>query len=453
MIVEKIKSDGLAHLSYFIGNGSDAAVIDPRRDCEVYVEMARSRGMTIRHVFETHRNEDLVSGAPILAELTGAEVWHGPNADGDVRYASVVREGAEFRLGDMVVRVLETPGHTYDSVSYVISDASFGGQPVGVFTGDALFVGDVGRTDFYPDAAREVAGLLFDSLRKLEGLGGQTLVYPAHGAGSVCGGNLADREFTSLAYEAENNPMLKMRDREAFIQAKLQEHHYQPQYFRLMEHLNLVGGEAMPRLMVPRPLSVGEALKADVDVRLDVRSTTSFAGAHLPGSLGIPLAMIAAFAGYYLNSDDRILLIADDAAQAREAQCVLARIGFDGVIGFLDGVVGLAEAGEAFDSVETVAADTVASRLKAGESGWTLLDVRKIDEFEGGHIDGARHVFVGHLDEKVEELDRSNAFTVLCASGVRAMIAASVLKRRGFESVDVFLGSMGAWEASGGGSE
>ncbi len=447
MIVEKVKSDGLAHLSYLIGSGSEAAVVDPRRDCDIYVEMARRQGLTIRHVFETHRNEDLVSGAPILAALTGAEVWHGPNADGEVRYAATVKEGDEFGLGEMKIRVLETPGHTYDSVSYVIYDDAFGEDAIGVFTGDALFVGDVGRTDFYPERAREVAGLLFDSLRKIEGLGGQALVYPAHGAGSVCGGNLADREFTTLAYEAANNPMLKLRDRDEFIEAKLKEHHYQPPYFRLMEHLNLVGGAPLPDVMYPRQLTPDEAESTGADVWLDVRSTTAFAGAHLPGSVGIPSSMIAAFAGYYLDGEDRILLIADDVEQARAASCELGRIGFDGVIGFVKGVVGSAQKGEAFDSVPTVSAQTVASRLNGGEANWSLLDVRKIDEFEDGHIEGAQHIFVGHLDERIEELDRNAAYTVLCASGARAMIGASLLKRRGFKKVDVFLGSMGAWKA------
>ncbi len=447
MIVEKVKSDGLAHLSYFIGSGSEAAVVDPRRDCDIYVEMARRRGMTIRHVFETHRNEDLVSGAPILASLTGAKVWHGPNADGEVRYADTVKEGDEFTLGDMKIRVLETPGHTYDSVSYVVYDAAFGEDAIGVLTGDALFVGDVGRTDFYPDRAREVAGLLFDSLRKIEGLGGQALVYPAHGAGSVCGGNLADREFTSLAYEAANNPMLKLRDRDEFIKSKLNEYHYQPPYFRLMEHLNLVGGAPLPDVMHPRLLTAEEAESTGADVWLDVRSTTAFAGAHLPGSLAIPSSMIAAFAGYYLDAEAKILLIADNPEQARAAACELGRIGYDGVIGFVKGVVGSAQKGEAFDSVATVSAQTVASRLNGGEANWSLLDVRKIDEFEDGHIEGAQHIFVGHLDERIEELDRNVAYTVLCASGARAMIGASLLKRRGFEKVDVFLGSMGAWKA------
>ena len=180
MLLEKIKTPGLSHLSYLIGSGGKAAVIDPRRDCECYVEMARAEGLEITHIFETHRNEDLVSGAPVLKELTGARVLHGPNADGTVEYAETVHEGDEFEIGQMKIRVLETPGHTDDHLAFVLHDTAYPDGPVGVFTGDALFVGDVGRTDFYPDRKREVAGLLYDSLEKILALGDRVILYPAH---------------------------------------------------------------------------------------------------------------------------------------------------------------------------------------------------------------------------------------------------------------------------------
>ena len=228
MILEKIKSDGLAHLSYFLGSGSEACVVDPRRDIEVYLSAARRNGMRIVHIFETHRNEDLVSGAPALAEATGAVVWHGPNPDEPIRYAETAREGDVFEVGSALVRVLETPGHTFDSVSYVLFDQAYDNGAVGVFTSDALFIGDVGRTDFYPDRKREVAGLLFDSLRKIEAVGDQAILYPAHGAGSVCGSGMADREFSTIGHERANNARFVMDDREAFIEAKVAEHHDQP---------------------------------------------------------------------------------------------------------------------------------------------------------------------------------------------------------------------------------
>ena len=201
MFIETIKSEGLSQLSYLVGGGGKAIVIDPRRDCEIYIEKAAQLGCRITHIFETHRNEDLISGAPVLASLTGAGVYHGPNAAGKVAYANTVSEGDSYCTGEVRIDVLETPGHTDDSVSYILSDQAYGEEAVAVCTGDALFVGDVGRTDFYPERAEEVAGLLFDSLRKLLTLGDHIYVLPAHGAGSVCGDNMANRDFSSIGYE------------------------------------------------------------------------------------------------------------------------------------------------------------------------------------------------------------------------------------------------------------
>src|SRR5690606_30314707 len=217
-------SPGLAHRSWIVGSGARAAVIDPRRDCEIYVEVAARRGAKITMILETHRNEDLISGAPIPAATTRAQVVHGPNPGEAVRYAETTREGNSFRLGEVEIRVLETPGHTDDSLSFVLVDHETGDAPIGVFTGDALFVGDVGRTDFYPDRPREVAGALYDSLQKLLALGDQAMVYPAHGAGSVCGSGMASRDVSTIGHERLHNPRLKL-SREAFIEAKLAEHH------------------------------------------------------------------------------------------------------------------------------------------------------------------------------------------------------------------------------------
>ncbi len=450
MFVEKIKTDGLAHLSYLVGGGGEAAVIDPRRDCEVYVELAHAKGCRLTHVFETHRNEDLVSGAPVLAALTGASVHHGPNADGEVAYADTVREGAVFRFGSLRLDVLETPGHTDDSLSFALYDEDFGEQAVAVFTGDALFIGDVGRTDFYPERAREVAGLLFDSLRKLEALGDQAIVYPAHGAGSVCGDNMANREFSTIGYERLNNPMLAERDREAFVEQKTREHHYQPPYFRLMERLNLEGGAPAGRVLAPRPLSAAALAASEGATLVDVRGITAFLGGHLPGSLAIPHDMLAAFAGWLLDPEERLVLVADDDGQAAAAARSLARIGYDRVEGRLSAALtGWAAAARPFITVPALDVETVARRVAEAPEGWHLLDVRGLPEVQANPIPGAEHRYVGELPDRLDELDPAASYTVMCASGARATIAASVLLRAGFENVSVFLGSAGAWRAAG----
>lgn len=452
MFVEKVTSQGLAHLSYVLGSEGEAAVVDPRRDWQVYTEITAARECRITHIFETHRNEDLLSGSAGLARQTGAKVYHGPNPAGPVRYAETVREGDRFTLGKIRVTVLETPGHTDDSLSFAIADSAYGDDTVAVFTGDALFVGDVGRTDFYPERAAEVAGMLFDSLRKITALGDQAIVYPAHGAGSVCGSAMADREISTIGYEKRNNARLRIEDRDRFIETKLAERHATPPYFRHMERLNLTGPPPLEYPLLPPPLTA-EAFKdivADDTALVDVRGTSAFLGSHIPGSLSLPLDMLSSFAGWFLEPVDSLVLVVNDATQARLAARRLSRIGFDRVVGFLaPSLPAWAAGGESFGTLHVIDAQQVRSRLDRAQSDWSLLDVRDPDEWRETRVPGAQHVHVGELPSKAKELDRGVHYTVMCASGARATIAASVLLRAGFNTVDLFLGSIGAWKSSG----
>lgn len=450
MFIHTIKSEGLSHLSYLVGNAGQAFVVDPRRDCEVYLELATKAGCRITHIFETHRNEDLLSGAPVLAELTGATVFHGPNAAGDVAYAETVHDGDRFEFGNLHLQVLETPGHTDDSVSFAISDTDFGDDPVGVFTGDTLFIGDVGRADFYPDRAEEVAGLLYDSLQKLLALGDQALIYPAHGAGSVCGDNMADREFSSLGYERRFNPMLQIQSRDTFIAKKVAEHHYQPPYFRQMEKLNLHGASAAPRVITPRPLTPKQFRELSSETAIiDARTVSAFLGAHLPGSLAIPAPMIPAFAGWYIEPGRPVVLVASTPEQAHEAAQHLVRIGLDNLTGFLTtDMPEWSAMGLPFQSLPALYVEDIRQRLESPPEQWQLLDVRSKTEYEDEAIDGAIHIYAGELAQQLDELDPNRHYTVMCASGARATIAASVLERAGFRQVDVFLGSFGAWKST-----
>lgn len=445
MLLEKIKTPGLSHLSYLVGSGGKAAVIDPRRDCECYLEMARAEGLEITHIFETHRNEDLVSGAPILAAMTGARVLHGPNAAGEVAYAETAREGDSFGIGQLRIEVLETPGHTFDHLAYAIYDSEYDEGAVGVFTGDALFVGDVGRTDFYPDRAREMSGMLWDSLQKILGLGDQAIVYPAHGAGSVCGSGMAEREFSTIGHERRNNPRLLIGDREAFIDFKVAENHYQPPYFRLMERLNLEGGEAAPRVTRPKRLTLSELEQLEADHLVDIREPMAWASGHMPGSMCLPVGMISAFAGWFIGEDDSIALIASDEDQLAQAMEHLVRIGLDKIVGGYVGVVPAAAQGRSMEQVPMIATDEVERRVKGEPDEWTLLDVRDADEREEEAIDGSRHIYVGELNTRWKELDKDRRYTLMCASGMRATVAAGWLASRGFKQLDIYLGSMGAW--------
>lgn len=451
MFIDKVRTEGLAHLSYVVGSDGDAAVIDPRRDCETYIDIAASNGCRISRVFETHRNEDLLSGSAELALRAGATVYHGPGAAADVEYAKTTTDGDEFEIGSINLRVMETPGHTDDSLSFALYDKVFGEGAFAVFTGDTLFVGDVGRTDFYPDRAREVAGLLFDSLRKLESLGEQTVIYPAHGAGSVCGSGMASREVSTIGHEKANNPRLRIRDREDFIAAKLAENHERPPYFEYMEKGNLVGAPPLPASLQPPPLTPHTVSEmADDSVLVDVRSPSAFLGAHLPSSLSLPETMISAFAGWFLDLERPIVLIADDGEQAARSYRHLLRIGFDRVWGYLGpNLAAWAAGGGDFGTVPVVDAAEVHKRYRNSPENWTLLDVRNPDEVRKDRIEGAINVKLGELRQPSKELDRSRRYTVMCASGARATIAASLLRRSGFETVDLFLGSLGAWKQEG----
>lgn len=447
MLLEKIKTPGLSHLSYLVGSGGQAAVIDPRRDCAIYVEKARAAGLEITHIFETHRNEDLVSGAPILADMTGATVLHGPNPEQPIVYAETVRDGDCFAIGQLEIRVLETPGHTDDHLAYALFDTAYPEKAVGVFTGDALFVGDVGRTDFYPERREEVAGLLYDSLQNILALGDQAIIYPAHGAGSVCGSGMAEREFSTVGHERLNNPRLQITNRDAFIQFKINENHYQPPYFRLMERLNMEGSDA-PRLVLrPRNLSLQQLNSCDADHLIDIREPMAYASGHLPGAMSLPVGMISAFAGWFIGEGESLALIASDEEQLATAMEHLVRIALDNVVGGYVGVVPAAAQGHEMEQTLMIDTSEIEDRLNNAEN-WTLLDVRDADERATTAIEGSQHIYVGELNERWHELDKNHHYTLMCASGARATVAAGWLASRGFDKLDIYLGSMGAWKAT-----
>ena len=449
MFLESIKDEGLAHMSYVIGDGRQAAVIDPRRDCECYLRIAEDRGVAITDIFETHRNEDFVHGSLALAERTGAAIHHG--AALDFRYGHPAREGDTFNIGDVELKILETPGHTDESLSVAMTDTATGDLPLGVFTGDALFIGDVGRTDFYPDRAREVAGLLYDSIfGKILPLGDQTMLYPAHVSGSVCGSGMADRDFSTLGYERETNPMLQL-GREAFIRAKVDEHHEMPPYFREMERLNLEGPPARPHRTQAHVYSADELdrERAGGLQIVDVREPEAFCGAHIPGALGIPVNMLPSFAGWFLDYDRPIAVVSEDTDSYAEAVRHLARLGYDRVTGYLGGGMTAWEtAAKPYSCIPAIDAEEIRAQVDDGRP-FTVLDVRGIDEYEAGHVPNARHCYVGEVTDEVPDLPADGPVVTFCGSGRRAAIAASALERVGVRQVRNCFGSMAAYRNLG----
>lgn len=450
MFLETVHSPGLGHLSYIVGDGAQAAVIDPRRDCEVYLDIADRQGARITHIFETHRNEDYVTGSRELAERAGAIICHGPNTP--FGYGETVNEGDTFDLGDAHLSILSTPGHTFDSISIVLADRGFGDDPIAVFTGDALFIGDVGRTDFFPDRAAEVAGLLYDSIfDKLLPLGDQVILYPAHGAGSVCGSGMASREFSTLGYERRTNPALQVPDRGAFIRRKLDEHHEYPPYFRQMEKVNREGQPLLGLLPRPQPMTAGQVADAMAagTVLVDIRSAEACSGAVIPGSLVIPVDMLSGFAGWFLPYNRDIALVAAGFADLDSAVRQFVRLGYDRIVGFLDeGLHQWEVSGRDYQTIPAVSAHVLAARLERGDP-FTLLDVRGVEEVAAGRLPGSTHVYVGEVPDNLGLIPKERPITTFCGSGKRAVIAASILKQNGFNDVEVCLGSMAACKAVG----
>lgn len=450
MFLESIKSDGLAHLSYIIGSNGKAAVIDPRRDCKVYVDIARRNGAVISYIFETHRNEDYTIGSCELAALTGAEILHG--AQLDFGYGSAVRDGDVYSIGKLQLKILETPGHTYESISIAVIDTDFGEHPVGVFTGDTLFIGDVGRTDFFPDRKEETATLLYESIfNKLLPLGDQVLIYPAHGAGSVCGSGMAAREFSTLGYERSYNPALQL-DRQDFIQKKISERHYIAPYFRQMEKNNRHGAALLKQLPAPEPCSA-DHIAREIDCSqmqvLDTRSPEAIAGTYISGSIPIPLDMVPVFAGWFCAYDRPIGLVTDRYEDVEQAVRYLVRIGYDCIPVFLHGGMHAWEtSGRLYDTIPALHVEALKQRLDSKED-FTLLDVRSADEFDSGHIPDALHIYVGQILEQCERIPRDKPVVTFCNSGKRAVIASGLLKNEGFSDVGVCFGSMLACEVAG----
>lgn len=444
MIFVKVKSEGLAHNSYFIGAGGEAAVIDPRRDCDIYVDLSRQYSLEITRIFETHRNEDYVTGSGELAKITGAEIFHGAGLD--FGYGTTVKEGDTFTMGTIRCEVLETPGHTDESISITVVDKDMGEDVYMVFTGDALFAGDVGRTDLYGEKeARRLAEALYDSItEKLFSLGDGVIVCPAHGAGSVCGAELADHEYTTIGYERRTNSVLQ-KDKEDFVQYKLKETLYRPPYFRKMEVYNKDGAPLLHGLPFLHALSP-QKLESEKDAQVvDVRTPPSFAGGHIPGSVNIWKDGLPLFAGWLLNYEDPVVLVGEGSENTEEIVRYLIRLGYDNVSGYVaGGFASWYKNGYPFETIDT----WTVHQLKEALNNVYLLDVREKRHWEEGHIEGAHHKYVGTLEDHLSEIPDTNV-VVYCDSGYKTGIATSLLQRSGIKKVTNVLGGIMAWEKAG----
>lgn len=445
----------LAQASYLIASRGEAAVVDPRRDVDEYLEEALREGLTVKYVIETHLHADFVSGHRELAERTGATIVFGAKAGASFPHRAV-RDGDEIRVGAVVLRFLETPGHTPESLCVLATDTAESPDPKLVFTGDTLFIGDVGRPDLAGAAghgAQQMASLLYDSLHdKLLALPDAVLVYPAHGAGSLCGRNISNQTWSTIGDQRRNNYALQPMPKERFVEMVTADLPEVPQYFPRDVEINREGAPPLAERAPAAALSPAavRAEAAQGAALLDVRSAASFGAGHLPGSLNIGLGgQFASWTGTLVPSERPLLVVAEDESGAREAVMRLARVGLETVAGYLDGgIAAWHGAGLPLSTLPQIAVNELRARL-AERPAPQVVDVRRHSEWAAGHVPGALHLPLDRLEREAGRLDPSRATAVICAGGYRSSAAASLLEQRGFRELYNVIGGTSAWVAAG----
>ena len=451
MFVQSFFIPGLAHLSYLLGGKGTCAIIDPRRDVEEYMGVAKAMGMRITHILETHLHADFVSGHMDLSARTGAEII-APKAGQCVFPHRPVKEGDEFQIEDMNIRVFDTPGHTPEHITYVVTDRSRGSEPTAIFCGDTLFVGDVGRPDLFPGQAVELAGKLFESLGKLKALPDHVLVLPAHGAGSLCGRAMGAMRYSTVGYEKRYNTELQHKTVDAFRASLLSGMPEAPDHFSRCSDINRKGPVKLSDLEIPKPLSPAEVNQLDKGgtTLLDGRDYLAFGGAHIAGAWNIDMAgNFQTFAGWMLPPNKPIVLVLESETRVNDAVTMLRRVGFDRIAGWLDGGMhAWSVGGFPTDHVRQISVEELAA-LSNQKPGPMILDVRGKLEYEALHLDGAVHMQTPDTRKQYGEVPKEKTVYVICNSGHRSSLACSVLKQHGIQNVVNVAGGMTAYSAAG----
>ena len=446
----------LAHASYLVGSDGEAAVVDPQRDVGQYVEEAAAEGLKIKYVVETHLHADFVSGHRELAARTGAEIVFGRHAGARFPHRTV-KDGDELRVGRVVLRVLETPGHTPESISLVVIDTEVSPEPQKVLTGDTLFVGDVGRPDLAGargHTPQQMAGMLYESLHgKLLKLDDAVEVWPAHGAGSMCGRNISKETSSTIGQQRRFNYALAPMARDEFVRLLTTDMPEAPAYFSADAAINREGAPPLEALRRPAPLIAQQvAGYANLGyVVLDVRPASEFGAGHVPGALNVGLGgQFASWAGALVPLGAQIILVAETDEQVEEAVTRLARVGHDSVRGHLrGGMRAWAEAGYESSEVEQISVAEL-RRMIEERPELQVLDVRRPAEFNAGHAPRASNAPLSpRLREEAARLDTARPLAVICAGGYRSSAATSLLRPLGFQNLYNVEGGTGAWVAAG----
>ena len=469
MLLKRFYDTKLAQASYLVGCQAtgEALVIDANRDIDQYIDAAAAEGMRITHVTETHIHADFVSGSRELASRAGAQLFLSDEGGAGWKYAfareadaTLLRDGATFMVGNIKVDALHTPGHTPEHLSFMITDTPATSKPMAVFTGDFLFVGDVGRPDLLERAAGfegtmvDGARMLFRSLKRFRELPDYLQIWPGHGAGSACGKSLGAVPSTTLGYEKLANWALAIADEEAFVKAVLSDQPEPPSYFAEMKRINKEGPRALHGMRPPEHLQASRLTTVlDEGARIvDTRPAADFATGHVPGTISIPVnKSFTTWAGSLLPfAEPFYLIVAEGGSHAAgEAVHDLAMIGLDRVAGYFtaDAIASFSGSGRRLATTPQVNATQLAKELASQRA--MVIDVRGQAEWKAGHIAGAHNIPLGSLGERMESVDRTTPILVHCQSGARSAIAASVLEAMGFTSVANTTGGFQAWAAAG----
>jgi hydroxyacylglutathione hydrolase len=443
----------LAHASYIISSKGVAAVIDPQRDVDLYLDFARENDLSIEHIIETHLHADFVSGHHELAQRTGARIYLGEDAHATFPHTAI-KDGDTLQFGNARVNFLHTPGHTIEGICAVLTDLASPGAPRAVFTGDTLFVGDVGRPDLSPNHTPEqLAALLYRSLHeKLLKLPDETEIFPAHGAGSLCGRQMSSERSSTIGQQRRTNYALLARSEDEFIHLLTDSLPPRPEYFGRDVELNRHGASSIDELPAPKPLSAPEVLRLQSEgaIVLDTRPAMEFAVAHVPGSVHIALSgQYASWAARILGLDRHIILVGEDADQLRESQLRLARVGIEHVDAYLDGgITGWLQGGYELDYIPQISVHELVELEEKEKDHLAILDVREPGEVETGAFANSTRIPLGQLAKHTSELDPTKLLVVHCKGGYRSAIATSILRRAGFRDIANLTGGYDAWKAA-----
>ncbi|MFG0289767.1 MAG: rhodanese-like domain-containing protein [Rhodopirellula sp. JB044] len=462
MLLKYFYDQKLAHASYMVGcqRANEAVVVDPGRDIEQYLEMAEREGVRVVAVAETHIHADYVSGARELADRVGAKLYLSDEGPDEWKYLyadqydhEFVHDGDSFMIGKIRFEVMHTPGHTPESISFVVTDQGGGAdEPMGIFTGDFVFVGSIGRPDLLEEAAK-IEGTaepgardLFRSAERFKAMPDYLQVWPAHGAGSACGKGLGAIPSSTVGYEKRFNPALQFTDEDEFVKYILADQPEAPKYFAVMKRVNKEGPAILGAGHHHQMLDEGKLLDAvSTGTVLDLRPSSEFAAKHVPGTINIPLGMLAGWAGWLVDYDRPVSLICD-SSQLEEAARVLHKIGIETITGGFE-TESVLSSGMATESYTSQTPKELAGLIDEGDV--KLIDVRSDAEWNEGHIEQAEHRFLGRLPDQLGGLQQDEPVVVQCRSGARSAIAVSVLQAAGYRLAINMTGGYLAWSAAG----